>query len=126
MTYDIFQSTYLVRDYDEAISYFVQKLGFILIEDTIISPKKRWVVVAASKSGHRLLLAKAANPEQESAIGNQGGGRVAFFLRTDDFFGTYEQLKSKGVNFIENPRREEYGNVVVFKDLYSNKWDLLG
>jgi catechol 2,3-dioxygenase-like lactoylglutathione lyase family enzyme len=126
MAYDIFQITYLVRDYDEAISYFVKKLGFILIEDTRISAEKRWVIVATSNSGFKLLLAKVANDDQKRAIGFQAGGRVAFFLKTDDFNGTYAKLKANGVNFIEEPRHEEYGPVVVFEDIYSNKWDLIG
>jgi catechol 2,3-dioxygenase-like lactoylglutathione lyase family enzyme len=118
--------TLVVRDYDEAIAYFRDKLGFALVEDTPLSAGKRWVVVAPPAStGAAILLARAATPEQERHIGDQTGGRVAFFLHTNDFQKCYESMKSHGVDFIEEPRNEEYGRVVVFRDLYGNKWDLV-
>ncbi|PWB74535.1 MAG: extradiol dioxygenase [Anaerolineales bacterium] len=116
----------LVRDYDEAISFYTNKLGFILVEDTDLGGGKRWVTVAPPGSGGtRLLLAKAASPEQESRIGNQTGGRVFLFLHTDDFRRDHEAMQANGVRFLEEPRHESYGTVVVFEDLYGNKWDLL-
>jgi catechol 2,3-dioxygenase-like lactoylglutathione lyase family enzyme len=116
----------LVRDYDEAISFYIGKLGFILIEDSDLGGGKRWVMVAPPGSGGtRLLLAKAVTTEQESRIGNQTGGRVFLFLHTDDFQRDYEAMKANGVQFLEEPRHESYGTVVVFEDLYGNKWDLL-
>lgn len=117
----------LVRDYDEALNFYVGILGFILVEDTFIAAQdKRWVVVAppgASESG--LLLARAAGPEQAARIGNQTGGRVFLFLRTDDFWRDYTAYKAKGVVFVRDPEAESYGMVAVFKDLYGNLWDLL-
>lgn len=116
----------LVRDYDEAIAYYTQKLGFTLIEDTRMSDTKRWVVVAPSESdGARLLLANAGNDTQQAFIGNQTGGRVFLFLYTPDFNTTYERYSAAGVHFIETPRQEKYGKVVVFEDLYGNRWDLI-
>lgn len=117
----------LVRDYDEAIDYFTRCLRFTLLEDTDRGGGKRWVVVSppGSTGGGNLLLACAVNPEQESRIGDQTGGRVFLFLHTDDFWGDYTFMKSQGVDFIEQPRQEEYGTVVVFRDLYGNKWDLI-
>lgn len=116
----------LVRDYDEAIAYYTQSLGFTLIEDTALSDTKRWVVVAPSESdGARLLLAKAGNDTQQAYIGNQTGGRVFLFLYTPDFDATYERNRAAGVHFIETPRQEKYGKVVVFEDLYGNRWDLI-
>jgi catechol 2,3-dioxygenase-like lactoylglutathione lyase family enzyme len=118
--------TLLVRDYDEAIAYFTTSLGFSLLEDDRRDAEKRWVVVGPDGSaGARLLLARAATPEQERRVGDQTGGRVAFFLRTDDFPRTYETLRERGVRFLEAPRSEPYGRVVVFEDLYGNRWDLL-
>ncbi|MGE5499754.1 MAG: VOC family protein [Syntrophothermus sp.] len=118
--------TLLVKDYDEAIEYFTISLGFKLLEDTRRSESKRWVLVSPNElDGTNLLLAKAATPEQESVIGRQAGGRVFMFLQTDDFWRDYKLMKSKGVNFLEEPRDEEYGTVAVFCDLYGNKWDLL-
>jgi catechol 2,3-dioxygenase-like lactoylglutathione lyase family enzyme len=118
--------TLVVRDYDEAIAYFRDKLGFDLVEDTPLAGGKRWVVVAPSGSaGAAILLARAATPEQERPIGNQTGGRVAFFLHTDDFARDYVRMKAAGVEFIEEPRHEAYGHVVVFRDLYGNKWDFV-
>jgi catechol 2,3-dioxygenase-like lactoylglutathione lyase family enzyme len=118
--------TYVVRTYDEAIAFFTAKLGFVLLEDAPRGGGKRWVVVApAASTGTRLLLAEAATPEQESAVGNQTGGRVAFFLHTDDFSKAHQTMREKGVRFLEEPRHEPYGTVAVFEDLYGNRWDLL-
>jgi catechol 2,3-dioxygenase-like lactoylglutathione lyase family enzyme len=116
----------LVREYDEAIAFFTASLGFDLIEDTPLGDGKRWVLVAPpGGSGAGLLLARAATPEQELRIGDQTGGRVFLFLRTDDFWRDYERMRACGVRFTEAPRRESYGTVVVFLDLYGNKWDLV-
>lgn len=116
----------LVRDYDEAISFYTEKLHFKLMEDSDMGGGKRWVTVSApGASETRLLLAQAATLEQESHIGNQTGGRVFLFLHTDDFQRDYEEMKSKGIRFLEEPRYEAYGTVVVFEDIYGNKWDLL-
>ena len=116
----------LVRDYDEAIDYFTGKLCFDVVEDTAMGNRKRWVVVAPPGSREaRLLLAKAVTPEQSAQIGNQAGGRVFLFLRTDDFWRDYRDMQSKGISFREDPREEPYGTVVVFDDLYGNKWDLV-
>lgn len=116
----------VVKDYDEAIRFYTKKLDFVLIEDTKLNDKKRWVLVSPKDSTQTcILLAKAANPAQEKAIGYQTGGRVFLFLYTDDFWRDYYKMKSKGVVFIEEPREESYGTVVVFEDLYGNKWDLL-
>ena len=117
----------VVRDYDEALEFFVGKLGFRLVEDTVIPEQsKRWVVVTPpGASESRLLLAKASSPEQESRIGAQTGGRVFLFLYTDDFWRDYERYKRMGVDFVRPPRQEPYGTVAVFKDLYGNMWDLL-
>jgi catechol 2,3-dioxygenase-like lactoylglutathione lyase family enzyme len=115
----------VVRDYDEAIAYFTTILGFELVEDSP-QPGKRWVVVRPQGSvGTSILLARASSPEQESRIGNQTGGRVAFFLRTDDFWRDYTDLVAKGVNFHRPPKHEPYGTVAVFEDLYGNLWDLV-
>jgi len=116
----------LVHDYDEAIRFFTRALRFQLLEDERRPGAKRWVRVAPAAGGAALLLAKAATPEQERAVGNQSGGRVFMFLRTDDFGTDYEHMKAHGVRFTESPRREHYGTVVVFLDLYGNKWDLIG
>ncbi len=122
----IAQITYLVNDYDEAIDYFTRRLRFTLVEDTPLGEGKRWVRVAPSKSGGtELLLAEAVNTEQEAHIGNQTGGRVFLFLQTDDFSADYQYMKNAGVHFIEEPRSEVYGMVVVFEDIYGNKWDLI-
>ena len=116
----------VVRDYDEALAFFTQQLSFELIEDTVLSSDKRWVLVRPPRSqGTSLLLAKAATPEQASRIGNQTGGRVFLFLHTDDFWRDYREMVAKHVKFRESPRHEEYGIVAVFEDLYGNKWDLL-
>jgi catechol 2,3-dioxygenase-like lactoylglutathione lyase family enzyme len=119
-------ATLLVRDYDEAIDYFTNKLGFALLADALLGDGKRWVVVAPERSaGMRILLARASTPAQEQCIGNQTGGRVSFFLETDDFARTHAALSRRGVRFLEEPRTEAYGTVAVFADLYGNKWDLL-
>lgn len=116
----------VVADYDEAIAFYTQKLGFELIEDTKLSPTKRWVVVSPGGSEKAsLLLAKAANDKQNKAIGNQTGGRVFLFLYTDDFWRDYEQYRAKNVEFVRPPSKESYGTVAVFKDLYGNLWDLI-
>ena len=117
----------LVKDYDEAIEYFTRILCFQLIEDTQLTPDKRWVVVAppGSGNGSKILLAKAANERQLSAVGNQCGGRVFLFLHTDDFERDYQRMKKAGVDFLEEPREEVYGRVAVFQDLYGNRWDLI-
>lgn len=115
----------VVDDYDSAITHYINDLGFTLIEDTALSPDKRWVVIAPSNEGARILLAKASNEAQSAAIGNSTGGRVGFFLYTTNFLQTYESYKSKGIEFMEEPRKEAYGHVVVFKDKYGNKWDLI-
>ncbi len=116
----------LVRDYDEAISFFTKTLGFRLVDDTAMGEGQRWVLVSPpGSSGTTLLLAKAATPEQVSRIGNQTGGRVFLFLQTDDFWRDYAQMNARGANFLESPREETYGTVAVFEDIYGNKWDLL-
>ncbi|MCC6283614.1 MAG: VOC family protein [Saprospiraceae bacterium] len=116
----------LVRDYDEAIRFYTEKLHFTLVEDTVLSDIKRWVLVAPKGStGCSLLLAKAANEEQASRIGNQTGGRVFLFLYTDDFWRDYHDMQANGVTFVRPPVEEPYGIVAVFADLYGNLWDLL-
>jgi uncharacterized glyoxalase superfamily protein PhnB len=115
----------VIEDYDAAIDHYVNDLGFTLIEDTELSPEKRWVVIAPSPSGAQILLAKASNEQQKAAIGNSTGGRVGFFLYTDNFSETYERYLAKGIEFTEKPRNESFGQVVVFKDKYGNKWDLI-
>jgi lactoylglutathione lyase len=117
--------TLVVREYDEAISFFTEALGFTLVEDTPLGGDKRWVVVAPPGPGAALLLARAANEEQLSHVGNQTGGRVFLFLHTSDFWSDYRHLQRQGVRFVEEPRQEPYGLVVVFLDLYGNKWDLV-
>ena len=116
----------LVRDYDEALGFYVGKLGFDLVEDTAMGPDKRWVVVRPPGGETGLLLAKAANGSQAASIGQQAGGRVFLFLRADDFWRDHAAFTAKGVRFLEEPRDEAYGPVVVFEDLYGNRWDLLG
>ena len=116
----------VVRDYDEAIAWYTGVLGFELIEDSPRTPEKRWVLVGPrGGNGTALLLARAANAEQASRIGNQTGGRVFLFLHTDDFQRDYRAYLARGVKFIELPRHESYGSVVVFEDLYGNRWDLI-
>lgn len=119
-------TTVVVRDYDEAIAWFVDVLGFTLLEDSPREGGKRWVVVRPSAGrGAAVLLARAAGAEQEAAIGRAAGGRVAYFLHTDDFAVSYARFRARGVEFTETPRDEPYGRVVVFRDLYGNRWDLI-
>jgi catechol 2,3-dioxygenase-like lactoylglutathione lyase family enzyme len=117
----------VVREYDEALNFYVGILGFKLVEDTFIAAQnKRWVVIApAGSSESALLLARAINPVQAARIGDQTGGRVFLFLHTDDFWRDYTAYKAKGVVFVRDPKQESYGMVAVFKDLYGNLWDLL-
>jgi catechol 2,3-dioxygenase-like lactoylglutathione lyase family enzyme len=118
--------TLLVHDYDEALGFFTEALGFRAVEDTPLGGGKRWVVVAPPGSGSTsLLLARAATPEQLKSVGNQSGGRVFLLLRTDDFWRDYRFMQAANVKFLEAPREEPYGTVAVFEDLYGNKWDLL-
>jgi len=118
--------TLLVDDYDKAIDFYTQKLNFKLVEDKVLSESKRWVIISPPGSeGCCLLLAKAANEEQSSRIGNQTGGRVFLFLQTDDFRRDFKNLQSKGVSIIRGPNIEDYGTVAVFADLYGNLWDLI-
>jgi catechol 2,3-dioxygenase-like lactoylglutathione lyase family enzyme len=119
-------STLVVADYDEAIGFFVGNLGFILDEDSDLGGGKRWVRVTPPGGGSSLLLARAASPEQAAAVGRAAGGRVAFFLRSDDFAADHARMLANGVVFREIPRREPYGWVAVFDDLYGNPWDLIG
>ena len=117
---------FLVRDYDQAIAFFEKSLGFQVVEDKDMGGGKRWVVVAPPGSnGASLLLARAATPEQLAQVGNQAGGRVFLFLHSSDFRSDYNRMRSTGVEFLEEPRQEAYGTVVVFRDLYGNKWDLM-
>lgn len=117
----------VVKDYDEAIAFYTQKLNFELVEDTYQPEQnKRWVVVTPpNSSGTTLLLARASKPEQEPFIGNQSGGRVFLFLNTDDFWRDYHEMVEKGIIFIRSPKEADYGTVAVFKDLYGNLWDLI-
>jgi catechol 2,3-dioxygenase-like lactoylglutathione lyase family enzyme len=117
----------VVRDYDEALDFYIKKLNFTLLEDTYQPEQnKRWVVVSPPGSkGTTLLLAKASKPEQEAFIGNQTGGRVFLFLNTDDFWRDYNAMVKNGINFIREPKEADYGLVAVFLDLYGNQWDLL-
>ncbi|GAB3710779.1 VOC family protein [Spirosoma flavus] len=117
----------VVDDYDEAITFYTQKLGFTLVEDTPLSKTKRWVLVKPTGPGECcLLLAKAATSEQQSRVGNQTGGRVFLFLHTDDFWRDYNRLVANEINFVRQPANEAYGTVAVFEDLYGNLWDLIG
>ena len=126
MTLHLARVALLVRDYDESIAWFRDRLGFEVLEDTRLSDSKRWVVVAPPGSREAaLLLARAANEEQLAAVGRQGGGRVFVFLHTDDFARDHEAWQARGVRFIEEPREEAYGTVAVFEDLYGNRWDLI-
>ncbi len=116
----------VVRDYDAALAFYVDKAGFTLIEDTQLTPEKRWVLIAPdAQSQTRLLLAKADGPAQAAAIGMQTGGRVGFFLHSDDFDADYARMKANGVEFEETPRSEPYGKVAVWRDPWGNRWDLL-
>jgi catechol 2,3-dioxygenase-like lactoylglutathione lyase family enzyme len=116
----------IVQDYDEAIQFYTEKLDFVLVEDTVLSPEKRWVLVRPDKDSEcSILFAKATNEEQKACIGNQTGGRVFLFLETDNFQRDYDKLLEKGINFIRKPSKEVYGIVTVFEDLYGNLWDLI-
>ncbi|WP_367388628.1 VOC family protein [Lewinella sp. LCG006] len=116
----------VVADYDDAIAFYTQKLKFELLEDTQLTPEKRWVVVAPPGGKEcALLLARAANEEQRKSIGNQTGGRVFLFLYTDDFWRDFENMKAEGIEFVRGPVEEPYGTVAVFKDLYGNLWDFI-
>lgn len=127
MKQTIAQIALVVEDYDEAIQFYTQKLAFTLVEDTVLSPTKRWVVVAPPGStGCRLLLAKAADELQKSRVGNQTGGRVFLFLHTDDFWRDYRRFVENQVVFVRDPSQQAYGTVAVFEDLYGNLWDLIG
>jgi catechol 2,3-dioxygenase-like lactoylglutathione lyase family enzyme len=118
--------TLVVRDYDDALHFYTESLGFTLIEDTPLGDGKRWLLIAPPGATETsILLAKAATPEQSARIGDQTGGRVFLFLHTDDFWRDYERMQAKGVVFTEKPRTEPYGTVAVFIDLYGNRWDLL-
>ncbi len=126
MAQNIGHVTIVVKDYDEAIEYYTRVLGFNLLEDTDMGNGKRWVLVApAGTKGTSILLARAATEEQRNHVGNQTGGRVFMFLFTDDFKGDYIKMKEKGVKFVEEPRSEEYADVVIFEDIYGNRWDFL-
>lgn len=127
MKQSIIHIALVVRDYDEAIAFYVGKLNFTLVEDSYQAAQdKRWVVVAPPGStGTTLLLAQASKPEQEGFIGNQAGGRVFLFLNTDDFWRDYHRMLANGIRFIREPKVEAYGTVAVFADLYGNCWDLI-
>ena len=127
MNQSIVHVALVVRDYDEALDFYLKKLNFVLIEDTYQPLQdKRWVVIAPPGSkGATLLIAKASKPEQEKFIGNQTGGRVFLFLNTDNFWRDYHSMINKGIKFIREPKEESYGTVAVFEDLYGNLWDLL-
>jgi len=121
------QIAIVVRDYDEAIRFYTNKLHFTLVSDQVLTETKRWVILKPPGSdGTGLLLAKAASPAQLQAIGNQTGGRVFLFLHTDDFWRDYHDYRNNGVEFVREPISENYGTVAVFKDLYGNLWDLIG
>lgn len=121
----LFQVTIIVPDYDPAIAFYCGRLGFELVEDTRLSETKRWVVVSPGPGGANLLLAKAASDEQAEAIGRQAGGRVGFFLETDDFERDHARLREAGIDFVRPPRDEAYGRVAVFRDAFGNDWDLI-
>lgn len=127
MKQSIVHITLVVRDYDEAIEFYTKKLHFILVEDTYQPEQdKRWVVIAPpGTNGTTILLARASKPEQENFIGDQAGGRVFLFLGTDDFYRDYNEMRDKGIEFIREPKEQDYGTVAVFKDLYGNLWDLV-
>lgn len=126
MKQNIAQLALVVKDYDDAIEFYTQKLNFKLLEDTRLSPEKRWVRVAPPGSDDcGLLLAKAANEKQTQSIGNQTGGRVFLFLHTDDFWRDYHQMVERGIRFVRPPVEESFGTVAVFEDLYGNLWDFI-
>lgn len=127
MKQSIVHVTLVVRDYDEAIQFFTQMLNFVLVEDRYMPEQdKRWVVVAPpGSSGTSLVLGRPSQKDQENFIGNQTGGRVTFFLNTDDFWRDYHAMVAKGITFVREPQEQSYGTVAVFEDLYGNLWDLL-
>jgi len=125
MAQHIHALTLVVPDYDAGIEFYVGKMGFELVSDITLSETKRWVLVAPKGAQTHILLAKADSPEQIAAIGNQTGGRVGFFLATDDFETDYAWMQEKGISFLEAPRHESYGSVVVWSDPFGNTWDLL-
>ena len=125
MTQSLALTALVVREYDEAIAFYVGKLGFALTRDDDMGSGKRWVVVTPPGSQAGLLLARAVSDHQASRIGDQTGGRVGFFLHTEDFAGDHARMSAAGVTFLEEPRHESYGSVAVFRDLYGNRWDLL-
>ncbi|RWY57358.1 VOC family protein [Mucilaginibacter gilvus] len=125
MAQRIGQIALLVKDYAEAIDFYCQKLGFVLIEDTVLTRTKRWVLVAPPNSDFRLLLARAVDEKQLIRVGNQTGGRVFLFLYTNNFWNDYHLFLKNGVTFIRDPFEENYGTVAVFEDLYGNLWDLI-
>ena len=128
MPQSIIHVALVVRDYDEAIRFYCDRLGFTLVEDSPVpEQQKRWVVVAPPGSrGTSILLARAATPEQEACIGNQTGGRVFLFLQTDDFWRDFDAMRGQGIVFVREPQDAPYGTVAVFEDLYGNRWDLIG
>ena len=126
MSQRIAHTTLVVDDYDRAIKFYTEKLNFIVVEDTMLSETKRWVLISPKGSEKfSILLAKAANEEQKSRIGNQTGGRVFMFLYTDNFWRDYRTMVDNKINFIQLPREEKYGTVAVFEDLYGNLWDFI-
>jgi len=125
MTQSIATVALVVADYDEAIAWFTGTLGFELLEDAPRGGGKRWVRVAPRGAGAALLLARAGDDHQRTRVGDQTGGRVGFFLETDDFARDHAAMRARGVRFVESPRHEDYGTVAVFEDLYGNRWDLL-
>ena len=126
MKQELAQIALVVNDYDEAIEFYTKKLRFTLIEDTVLSPAKRWVVIAPpGATGCRLLLAKAATEEQRKRIGDQTGGRVFLFLHTDNIHRDQKNMEEQGISFVREPITEPYGTVAVFKDLYGNLWDFI-
>ena len=125
MTQTIATMTLVVANYDEAIAFYRDRVGFAVVADTDMGGGKRWVLVGPPAGGTRLLLAQAVDAAQRAAIGNQAGGRVMGFLQTDDFISDFAAMTQRGVKFLEAPRHEPYGSVAVFEDLYGNKWDLI-
>lgn len=117
--------TLVVRDYDQALAYYCDVLGFERVEDTALPDGKRWVVIRPGADGAAMLLAEAVNERQRMAVGNQTGGRVGFFLQTEDFAADHRRMCERGVRFLEEPRHEAYGSVAVFEDIYGNRWDLI-
>lgn len=126
MIRSVVHTALLVRDYDEAKQFYCEKLGFELVEETVLPAGKRWVRLrAAGNQGSDILLSRAVGDDQQSLVGNQAGGRVLFFLHTDDLLADYKRMRESGIEFVEEPRKESYGTVTVFKDLYGNRIDLI-